>query len=127
MSNSVYILNSDWSNNFVISFVKHCSVHKSFNRALTFHAVHNLLAFNNVAFDIMGHCFFLEDGIESGNIIDSNIAIGVKASSSLLNTDLWAAAFWITNPNNTIVNNKAIGGSHNGFWYNLPKRPTGPR
>ena len=75
----------------------------------------------------MGHGFFLEDGIESGNIIDSNVAIGVKRSSSLLNTDLWAAAFWITNPNNTIINNRAAGGSHNGFWYNLPKRPTGPR
>jgi hypothetical protein len=75
----------------------------------------------------MGHSIFFEDGIETGNIVDSNVVVKCQSSSSLLNTDLWASAFWITNPNNTITNNRAVGGSHNGFWYNLPKRPTGPR
>ena len=108
------------------SYVRSCSIHDTFNRALTFHGVHGLLAENNVAFNIKGHGFFLEDGIETGNQILNNLAVGVKASSSLLSTDLWAAAFWITNPDNEYVGNAAAGGSHNGFWLNPPGKPTGP-
>lgn len=93
---------------------------------MTFHGIHGLLALENVAYDIRGHAFFLEDGIETGNILQNNVALSVKNSNSLLNTDLWAAGFWITNPNNTIVGNRAAGGTHSGFWYNMPKRSTGP-
>lgn len=108
------------------SYVKSCAIHHTFNRALTFHGVHGLTAENNVAYRIKGHGFFLEDGIETGNVLRNNLAVGVIASSSLLSTDLWAAAFWITNPDNTYINNAAAGGSHNGFWLNPPGKPTGP-
>ncbi|CBY32974.1 unnamed protein product [Oikopleura dioica] len=103
-----------------------CSIHRSFNRAVTFHAVHHLRAIGNVAYNIIGHAFFLEDGIETDNYLDSNVAIFTQQGTSLLNTDLWAAGFWITNPDNVLVGNRAVGGTHNGFWYNMPKRPTGP-
>ena len=103
-----------------------CSIHRSFNRAVTFHAVHHLRAIGNVAYNIIGHAFFLEDGIETDNYLDSNVAVFTQQGTSLLNTDLWAAGFWITNPDNVLVGNRAVGGTHNGFWYNMPKRPTGP-
>lgn len=108
------------------SYVKQCSIHHTFNRALTFHAVQNLRAEQNVAYHVKGHTFFLEDGIETRNELIQNLAIGTRASSSLLSTDLWAASFWITNPDNDYIGNVAAGGSHNGFWLNPPGKPTGP-
>ena len=40
-----------------------CSIHHTFNRAVTVHGVDNLLVKDNVAFHNMGHAYFLEDGI----------------------------------------------------------------
>ena len=48
------------------SYVKSCGIHRSFNRAVNIHATHNILVENNVAYDIMGGAFFLEDGVETG-------------------------------------------------------------
>ena len=41
------------------SYVRRCAIRHSFNRALTAHGVHNLLVEANVAYDIMGHTFFV--------------------------------------------------------------------
>ena len=35
---------------------------------------------NNVAYDIMAHTFFLEDGIETGNIFNGNLGFVTRAS-----------------------------------------------
>ena len=48
------------------SYVKGCAIHNSFNRAVNIHDTHNVLVEHNVAYDIMGGAFFLEDGIETG-------------------------------------------------------------
>ncbi|XP_033099078.1 fibrocystin-L-like, partial [Anneissia japonica] len=108
------------------SYVRGCGIHHTFNRAVTIHAVDNLLVEHNVAFDIMGHAYFMEDGIEMGNIIQYNLGIFVKSSSSLLNVDITPATFWVTNPNNTVRHNAAAGGTHFGYWYNMPNHPGGP-
>ena len=108
------------------SYVKGCSIHHTFNRAVTVHAVDNLLVENNVAYNILGHAYFLEDGIEQNNIIQDNLGVFVRASSSLLNVDITPAVFWMVNPNNIVRRNAAAGGTHFGFWYRLPVNPTGP-
>ena len=108
------------------SYVRGCGIHHTFNRAVTVHAVDHLLVEKNVAFNILGHAYFLEDGIEQGNIIQDNLGIFVRGSSSLLNVDITPATFWSVNPNNTIRRNAAAGGTHFGFWYRLPNHPTGP-
>ena len=108
------------------SYVRGCSIHHTFNRAVTIHAVDYLLVEKNVAYNILGHAYFLEDGIEENNIIQDNLGIFVRASSSLLNVDITPATFWIVNPNNIVRRNVAAGGSHFGFWYRLPPNPTGP-
>ena len=108
------------------SYVRGCSIHHTFNRAVTVHAVDYLLVEKNVAYNILGHAYFLEDGIEENNIIQDNLGIFVRASSSLLNVDITPATFWIVNPNNIVRRNAAAGGSHFGFWYRLPQNPTGP-
>ena len=46
-----------------------------------------------------------------------NLAILAKQSNALLNTDMTPALFWITNPDNTIVGNAAIGSQAYGFWF----------
>ena len=108
------------------NYVRGCSIHHTFNRAITIHAVHNLLVEHNVVFNVMGHAFFLEDGIETKNILQYNLAVFVRPSSSLLNTDISPAAFWIRNPDNYVRHNAAVGGTHAGFWYNAPPNPGGP-
>ena len=42
-----------------------------------------------------GGAMFLEDGVEIGNVFRGNLAVFVRASSSLLNEDVTPAAFWV--------------------------------
>ena len=108
------------------SYVQHCSIHHSFNRAITAHGVENMLFEGVVAFDIQGHAFFIEDGIEFGNKYINNLGVLIRGSSSLLNTDNIPAVFWITNPNNTFEDNSAVASRAYGFWYDLDPHPSGP-
>ncbi|XP_067888793.1 PKHD1 like 1, tandem duplicate 1 [Heterodontus francisci] len=108
------------------SYVRGCAIHQTFNRAVAIHGTHRLLVEGNVAYDIMGGAFFIEDGIEQGNVLQYNLAVMVRQSTSLLNDDITPAAFWVTNPANTVCHNAAAGGTHFGFWYRLFKHPSGP-
>ena len=114
------------SGNVSHSYVRGCGIHDTFNRAVTIHAVHDLLVEHNVAYNVKGHAYFLEDGIETGNIIRYNLAVFVRSSSSLLNVDVTPAAFWITNPDNTVSHNAAAGGTTFGYWVRLSTHPEGP-
>ncbi|XP_076825620.1 fibrocystin-L-like isoform X2 [Clavelina lepadiformis] len=107
-------------------YVKRCAIHNTFNRAVTIHGTHNLLVESNVVYDVMGGAIFIEDGIETGNIIQYNMVVFVRQSTSLLNDDITPAAFWVTNPNNTVRHNHAAGGTHFGFWYRMHEHPDGP-
>ncbi|KAM5157489.1 fibrocystin-L [Mantella aurantiaca] len=108
------------------SYVRGCGIHQTYNRAVTIHNTHHLLVENNVIYDIMGGAFFIEDGIEHGNVLQYNLAVFVRQSTSLLNDDVTPAGFWVTNPNNTIRHNAAAGGTHFGFWYRMHNNPDGP-
>ena len=107
-------------------YVKGCSVHNAFNRAITIHGVNGVLVEQVVTYDIKGLSFFTEDGIEEYNIIRRNLAVYTKQSSSLLNADITPAAYWIVNPNNEVYENAAAGGTHFGFWYRIQRHPDGP-
>lgn len=61
----------------------------------------------NVAFDILGHCFFLEDGVEENNTFKNNLGADVKKATKLLSaqsgrkeTDDSPSVFWISNAAN---------------------------
>ncbi|KAG2448780.1 hypothetical protein HYH02_006132 [Chlamydomonas schloesseri] len=108
------------------SWVKGCAIHHTYNRAVTIHGSHRVILRDNVAYQTMGHTFFLEDGIETGNIIEGNLGFSTKASPALLNTDTTPATFWITNPNNTYRNNVAAGSDAYGYWVRLLDHPEGP-
>ncbi|KAK2836335.1 hypothetical protein Q7C36_014204 [Tachysurus vachellii] len=108
------------------SYVRGCGIHQTYNRAVTIHNTHRLLVERNVIYNIMGGAFFIEDGIETGNVLQYNLAVFVRQSTSLLNDDVTPAGYWVTNPNNTIIHNAAAGGTHFGFWYRMHDNPDGP-
>jgi len=108
------------------SVIEGNSIHRTYNRALTVHGSHGVTISNNVAFDTMGHTYFLEDGVEVHNHFENNLAIHTRRTHSLLNTDSTPASFWITNPYNSFVNNVAGGSEGYGFWYRMLEHPEGP-
>ena len=108
------------------SYIRNNSIHDTYNRATTVHGVYYLTISNNVAYNTMGHTYFIEDGIESQNSFINNLGITTRSSFSLLNVDQTPATFWITNPSNYIIGNHAVGSDSYGFWYSMTLHPTGP-
>jgi len=109
------------------SYVNGTSVHRSLNRAYSIHGVNNNTYVNNVVYDTHGHAFFIEDGSEKYNVIENNVVIMARSSTSNLNTDITPANFWVVSPLNKVVGNRACGGHAYGFWI-APFHPhsTGP-
>ena len=137
-------------------YVKNASIHDTYNRCVTVHGTNYVHVENNVTYNIVGHCFFLEDGIEHGNEYIHNLAIQIKchptkecvpsnlaangeisgnrqtlrqismsAKDTLLPSDNTVAAYWITNPDNTFIDNVAAGSDETGFWFSIPMHPNG--
>jgi hypothetical protein len=59
-------------------YIKNASIHDTFSRCVTVHGTNNLRIEGNVTYNTVGHCFFLEDGIETGNQFVRNLAIQTK-------------------------------------------------
>ncbi|MDH3606715.1 MAG: G8 domain-containing protein [Acidimicrobiia bacterium] len=114
------------------SYLRGASIHHSFSRCVTVHGTDNVYVEDVVAYKTFGHCFFLEDGAEQGNVFDHNLGLVTHRpdeSDALLPSDVdypGPGTFWITNPNNTFINNVAAGSRGIGFWFALPEHPTGP-
>src|SRR6476659_3826967 len=136
-------------------YIRNAAIHDTYNRCLTVHGTNFLRVENNVTYNTVGHCFFLEDGIEHGNEFIKNLAIQTKCHTSLdcvptnlaangerdsnrqnyrersfngktlLPSDNTVAAYWITNPDNSFIDNVAAGSDENGFWLSLPEHPQG--
>jgi hypothetical protein len=132
-------------------YIRNAAIHDTYNRCVTVHGTNFLRVENNVTYNNVGHCFFLEDGVEHGNEFVHNLAIMTKCHTSkpcvptnlaasgetrngtngqqskdvLLPSDNTAASFWITNPDNVYRDNVAAGSDSNGFWMSLPEHPIG--
>ena len=109
-----------------LSRVEGVSVHQSNNRAIAVHGSYRLNIINNVAYNILGHGMFVEDGVEMWNLFKDNVVSLVHRSFSLLNTDQTPAAFWISNANNFFIGNRVSSSNHHGYWFDPPRAPTGP-
>ena len=113
------------------SYLRGSSIHDSFNRCVTIHGTQHLRVQDNVTYNSVGHCVFLEDGDETGNTISGNLVTLVRrpdekrGEKPLLDSDQRPSAFWITNPANAVTGNVAAGVAGVGFWYALPEHPTG--
>jgi hypothetical protein len=64
-------------------YIKNAAIHETYNRCVTVHGTNFLRIENNVTYNNVGHCFFLEDGIEHGNEFVKNLAIQTKCHTSL--------------------------------------------
>jgi hypothetical protein len=136
-------------------YIRNAAIHDTYNRCVTVHGTHNLQIENNVTYNTVGHCFFLEDGIETGNQYIRNLAIQTKCHTSkpcdptnlapfgstsdglnfkttgqeskevLIPSDNTVSSFWITNPDNVYRDNVAAGSDATGFWFAFPEHPTG--
>src|SRR6187200_3740534 len=136
-------------------YIRNASIHDTYNRCVTVHGTNFVRVENNVTYNTVGHCFFLEDGIEHGNEYIKNLAVQTKChttsdcvptnlaangerdsnrqnyrersfhGNTLLPSDNTVAAYWITNPDNSFIDNVAAGSDENGFWLSLPEHPQG--
>jgi cell migration-inducing and hyaluronan-binding protein len=136
-------------------YVENSSIHDTYSRCVTVHGTNNVRVENNVTFNTVGHCFFLEDAVETGNQFIRNLGIltkchpdgkpcvptnlapfkkpggknfdtaGQGAKDILIPSDNTVSTFWITNPDNIYRDNVAAGSEATGFWYAFPEHPTG--
>lgn len=131
------------------TFVDGLSIHHSFSRCLAVHATNGLLVKNTVGYDTLGHCFFLEDGIEQRNTFYHNLGM-LTRPGTLLPTDRnetlctsirdkvykgyapspsteckAVSTFWIANPNNNLISNAAAGSQDAGIWFVFHSSSTG--
>ncbi len=112
-------------------FIQNSSVHHSFQRCITVHRTNKTLVHNNVCYDFKGHGYFFEDGVEIDNVMSNNLGILSRyphASKVLLASDHPTVnnehtgrfpnvgTYWISHPQNTIINNVASGNIGSGFW-----------
>ncbi|XP_045208899.2 fibrocystin-L-like [Mercenaria mercenaria] len=108
------------------SYLRGCSVHETFNRAINIQGSNNLVVEKTVIYNVLGGGIFLEDGTETGNILQYNLAILVRGSACFFQDDITPASFWITNPDNILQHNAAAGGTHYGYTYRIKPYSTGP-
>jgi len=89
--------------------------------------------------------YFIEDANEQGNTIRKNLGVSAMPHTLLKPADASAASFWITSPNNMYsylfdfhgnrfvaliasfhsFEGNVAAGSTFGFWFAMPKQPTG--
>ncbi|MGA8014165.1 MAG: G8 domain-containing protein [Candidatus Acidiferrales bacterium] len=136
-------------------YIENSAIHDTYSRCVTVHGTNNVRVENNVAFNTVGHCYFLEDAVETGNQFIHNLGMktkchpdgkpcvptnlgpigsegkpvfdpaGQSAKDILIPSDNTASTFWITNPDNIFRDNVAAGSEATGFWLALPQHPTG--
>src|SRR5690606_23504352 len=63
-------------------YIKNAAIHDTYNRCVTMHGTNFLRVENNVTYNTVGHCFFMEDGIEHSNEIVRNLAIQTKCHTT---------------------------------------------
>jgi hypothetical protein len=107
------------------AYVTDCSVHRSYQRVVSVHASNDVVVSHTVGFDIRGHAFFVEDGVELRSLFEGNLAVSVRPTANMLTSDLEASGFWSPSPGCIWRHNAAAGCSHFGFWFEFPDNPTG--
>jgi hypothetical protein len=82
-----YPIHFHMSGNVQGSYIRNNAIHQTYNRGVTIHGVYYLAIQNNVIYNSMGHSVFIEDAIETNNLIEGNLVVDTRRSWSLLNTD----------------------------------------
>ncbi|OWF43992.1 Transmembrane protein 2 [Mizuhopecten yessoensis] len=106
-------------------YVRDNAIHHTFARCITVHGTHGVTVMDNVAYESIGHCYFLEDGGEKRTVFDGNLGANTRRGS-LIPLDRRPTTYWITNPQTTFRNNVAAGSQDLGIWFIFPDLPLGP-
>lgn len=99
----------------------------SHNRWLTIHGTEHLVVRDCVGYRSLGHGFFLEDGTETRNVLDRNLAVraenGAPLPGQLLPFDKNdGAGYWWANSFNSFTRNVAADCAGYGFRYEATPR-----
>lgn len=123
-------------------YFRDSSVHESYYRCISIHGTNGISVSENVAYDVTGFCYYLEDGVEERNTLSFNLAAHVhfignpalgggqriavvkESPDLLLPADVAASGFYITNLHNFIIGNVAVGGWA-GFAFPILDKPVG--
>ena len=65
-------------------YFKDNSIHRSFYRCISIHGTHGTLVSENVAYDVSGYCYYLEDGVEEDNTLSFNLAAHIHPVSNIV-------------------------------------------
>ncbi|KAG8575321.1 hypothetical protein GDO81_009514 [Engystomops pustulosus] len=131
------------------TYIDNLAIHHCFSRCVAIHGTHGLLIRDTIGYDTLGHCFFLEDGVEQKNTFYHNLGLVTKAGT-ILPTDrneamclamrenvhgdyipvpsaecMAVSTFWISNPNNNLIGNAAGGAQDVGIWFIFHRVPSG--
>jgi hypothetical protein len=120
-------------------YFRDSSVHRSYYRCVSIHGTDATQVSENVAYDVTGYCYYLEDGVEQENRIEFNLGAHIhslgdeppwgsgqtieaiaQSDTLTLPADVTASAFYITNVKNYIIGNAASGGWAGFAFPNLP-------
>ncbi len=115
----------------VTGYVRNCSLHHSSNRGFVIHGTQGIELEDNVAYDTIGHTYYLEDGSEVDNDLIHNLGLVTRAATFQVGSEdtdiVKPSTFWISNNDNVIDSNAAAGSDEFGFWMgepNLSPTPT---
>ena len=124
------------------SFVSDCSVHESFYRGVVVHGTNSTLVTRNVAYDVIGHCYYMESGNEENNEVSYNLGAHVHQIGHFANirgqftgkafnsadlggveipADGAASPFYISNMCNNFTGNAAVGGFSGFAMVSFPR------
>jgi hypothetical protein len=104
------------------------SIWDSGNRWLTIHGTNYLVVRDCVGYKSVGHGFFLEDGTETFNVLDRNLAVHAYIGRPLPNQVLPfdkndGSGFWWANSLNTFTRNVAAECDEYGYFFQAPRTP----
>ncbi len=116
-------------------YIKNSTINVSMNRGIVVHGTNGTLVKNNVVFDTKGHAIFTEDAAERRNTFDNNLVLKVRSPGEQFalklheiqkgNNNRGASGFWISNPDNTTINNHVGDSQGTGYWLAFPDAPLG--
>ena len=126
------------------SYFQDCAVLNSQFRCYTVHGTNSTRLSRNVAFNVTGMCYYLEDGVEENNLFEYNLAAHVTPiyrpanggwgqggetfsaipGKLLIPADTSAGGYYISNAMNSFIGNAASGG-WTGFAFPNVAEPLG--
>jgi hypothetical protein len=124
------------------SYVRGISVHGSGNKAVVLHGTEQVLVEDNVAYDVIGHAFYLEPMACGGgdlecfdtarNTLRHNLGVQVRGCGTLdledkddadpANDFFESSVFYFEDPRNVFLDNAAAGAIFAGFYYGNDRR-----